>query len=201
MPHTALIFDFGGVLMKTQSQAPRHAWDDRLGLPHGTVERVVHGSESWRLAQIGRVSVADYWADVAAQLTIDDAQLPQLEADYFSADQLDPALMALIQELRGAGHPIALLSNDSPALLGKLIGLGIAQLFDPLVISGDIGMMKPDPAAYRIALDRLAMPADQAVFIDDMPANIMGAQAIGMHAIQYHDGMDLRGALAPYLRR
>jgi len=199
MPRTAIIFDFGGVLMKTQSRAPRLAWDDQLGLSHGTVERVVHSSESWHLAQIGRVSVADYWADVAAQLQIESAQIPQLETDYFSADQLDGSLITLINDLRAENHPVALLSNDSPALLDKLTHLNIAHLFDPLVISGDIGVMKPDPAAYLTILDRLSLSADQTVFIDDMPANITGAQAVGMHAIHYQDGMDLRGALAPYL--
>ena len=201
MSPIAIIFDFGGVLMKTQSHAPRHAWDDRLGLPRGTVERIVHTSDSWRLAQIGQMSVAEYWADVAAQLGIDGAQLTQLEADYFSADHLDPTLVILIQDLRAAGHRVALLSNDSPALLNKLTGLGIAHLFDPLVISGDIGVMKPDPSAYQILLNQMGIPADQTVFIDDMPANISGAQAVGMHAIHYQNGTDLREALTPYLTR
>jgi putative hydrolase of the HAD superfamily len=199
MPPIALIFDFGGVLMKTRSRAPRLKWDDRLGLPHGTVERVVHSSESWRLAQIGQLSVAEYWADVARQLGITSTEITQLETDYFSADELDHTLINLIQTLRHRGHPVALLSNDSPALREKLHHLDIARLFDPLVISGEIGMMKPTPSAYHAVLSRMALPADKTVFIDDMPANISGAQAVGMGAIHYQDGMDLYTTLTPFL--
>lgn len=199
MTQMAVVFDFGGVLMKTRTRAPRLKWDDRLALPHGTVERVVHSSESWRLAQIGQLPVADYWTDVAEQLGITAEQTRQLEHDYFSADDLDHSLITLIETLRANGHPVALLSNDSPALRDKLHSLNIAHLFEPLVISGDIGVMKPASAAYHAVLERLNMPASKTVFIDDMPANIVGAQAVGMNAIHYVDGMDLGAALAVFL--
>lgn len=195
----ALIFDFGGVLMKTRTRAPRLGWDDRLGLPHGTVERVVHSSEAWRLAQIGALSMQDYWLDVARQLHISPDLLPTLEADYFSADELDLDLVAWIRAQRAEGRRVALLSNDSPTLRQKLERLGITDLFEPLVISGDIGVMKPDAAAYHIVLERLGLPASQTVFIDDMPANISGAQAVGMGALHYQDGMDLEAALSSFL--
>jgi putative hydrolase of the HAD superfamily len=191
----AIVFDFGGVLMKTSDYAYRHQWDDRLGLPRGSVERVVHGSESWRLAQLGQVTLADYWQDVARQLDLSPDALAALQHDYFAGDMLDEALIAYIQQLRAAGHPVALLSNDSPALREKLQYLGIASLFDPLVISGDIGYMKPAPQAYQAVLDALQLPAHQAVFIDDMPANIAGAQAVGMHAIHYTPALDLQKVL------
>jgi putative hydrolase of the HAD superfamily len=201
MTDYALIFDFGGVLMKTTTQAPRHAWDDRLGLARGTVERVVHGSESWRLAQTGALSEGDYWADVADQLGLDQPTVRVLAADYFSADQLDPTLIDLIRQQRGRGQTVALLSNDAPSLRHKLAALGIDTLFDPLVISGDIGVMKPAPDAYTAVLDRLGIPAAHGVFIDDMPANITGAQAVGLHTVNYTPDLDLAAALAPYLRR
>lgn len=200
MTDYALIFDFGGVLMKTTSQAPRHAWDDRLGLARGTVERVVHGSKSWRLAQTGALSEADYWTDVGAQLGLDQPTVRALFSDYFSADQLDPALMEMIRQQREKGQTVALLSNDAPSLRDKLAALGIDNLFDPLVISGEIGVMKPEPAAYTAVLDRLGIPAAHGVFIDDMPANIAGAQAVGLHAVHYTPNLDLAAALAPYLR-
>ena len=79
----AVIFDFGGVFMKTSDYQPRHRWDERLGLPHGSVERVVHGSESWRAAQKGQLSMEAYWQDVAQQLhlTSDDVrQLAEISA-------------------------------------------------------------------------------------------------------------------------
>jgi putative hydrolase of the HAD superfamily len=195
----AVIFDFGGVLMKTTSQRPRYAWDDRLGLAHGSVEKAVHGSQSWRKAQLGEIPIAEYWADVARQLHLSQKDVQQLEQDYFSADRLDDDLMAYIRELRAEAYSVALLSNDSPALLNKLYALGIADLFEPLIISGVIGVMKPAAAAYQAVLKALNRLPNETVFIDDMPANIDGAQAVGMYAIRYVDEMDLRAALMPLL--
>jgi epoxide hydrolase-like predicted phosphatase len=195
----AIIFDFGGVLMKTRDYRPRHGWDARLGLSPGSVEQVVHGSDSWRQAQTGQISDAEYWSTVAATLGLKNSDVRQLAADFYSGDMLDAQLIHYIRTLRAGGHTIALLSNDSPALADRLDRLGITQFFDPLVISGQIGVMKPDAAAYQAVLERLQRPADHTIFIDDMLANIEAANALGIHAMHYRDGMDLPAALAELL--
>jgi len=196
----AVIFDFGGVFMKTLDHEPRLRWDRRLNLPPGSVERTVHGSESWRQAQLGLLSLTDYWADVAQQLGITSDETLQLANDFYSGDQLDTELVALAQQLRADGFAVALLSNDSPALLNKLQGLAIDSLFDPLVISAQIGIIKPDLRAYQTVLDRLGRPASETIFIDDMPANIAGALALGIHGIHYTTTAALRTALEPLLK-
>lgn len=196
----ALIFDFGGVIMKTVTPAPRWAWDDKLGLARGSTERAVHNDDSWRRAQTGALSLADYWIDVAGRLRHPAADMPQLEADFYGGDQLDSAIIALIKDRKAAGQRVALLSNDSPALIAKLDRLKIRELFDPLVVSAHIGVMKPDPAAYHAVLDPLGYAAADTVFIDDMPANIEGALAVGMHGIRYTPDLDLAQALAPFFQ-
>jgi HAD superfamily hydrolase (TIGR01509 family) len=184
---TAFIFDFGGVFMRTVDYEPRHAWDVRLGLPLGRVEQVVHGSASWRAAQTGQITVEAYWFDVGQQLGLNETDLAQLQVDFFRGDVLDTALVAFTRELKAHGHPVALLSNDSPTLLDKLHFLGIADLFDPLVISGVIGVMKPDAAAYEAVLRAWPDHSGEIVFVDDMPANIAGAEALGTKGILYRD--------------
>jgi putative hydrolase of the HAD superfamily len=195
----ALIFDFGGVIMKTRDFSPRHAWDERLGLPHGSVEKVVHGSSAWRQAQRGEISLAAYWDAVAAQLGLDTAQVAQLAVDFCSGDQVDHEVIDCIRQLRGQGHSIALLSNDSPALEEKLHDLNLYSLFDVVLISGQIGVMKPDQRAFLDMLSALDRPADECVFIDDMRVNVEGARALGILALHYIDGIDLEAALAPLL--
>lgn len=195
----AVIFDFGGVLMKTLDYTPRHSWDDHLGLPRNTVERVVHGSESWRQAQHGRLSIDDYWQDVAKQLKLSPEDLSQLQRDYFAGDVLDNELVNYIRELRVRGHRVALLSNDSSVLSQKLERLGIVDLFDPLIISANIGYMKPAPEAYFAMLNALQLPAEQTVFIDDMPDNVAGAEAVGIRSIRYTPDMNLREVLETLL--
>lgn len=196
---TAIIFDFGGVLMRTMDYSHRHAWDDRLGLPHGSVERAVHNGESWRQAQCGSIPLSDYWGDVARRLGLSAPQVKQLAADFYRGDQLDPALIGYIRTLRDAGHPVALLSNHSIDLADELVHLGIAELFDPLVVSAQIGVMKPDPHAYQIVLDGLGYPPQKTVFVDDRLDNVQAAQAIGMHAVHFRPEIDLPAELAKFL--
>lgn len=199
MTKRAVIFDFGGVLFKTRDYAPRHQWDARLGLPQGSVERVVHSSESWRQAQRGAITIDAYWADVASQLGIAPTQAANdLATDFHRGDQLDTSVVKLIEQLRTDGYTVALLSNDCADLLRpRLDKLGITHLFDPLVISSEIGVMKPDPAAYKTVLSRLQRPANETIFIDDMLANVEAAKDLGILAIHYKDGMALSAALQP----
>lgn len=195
----AVVFDFGGVFMRTVDYSWRHAWDERLGLAQGSVERVVHGSASWRRAQLGQTSLDDYWADVAGQLHITPTAVAELAVDFFQGDVLDRGLVEYTESLRRRGHPVALLSNDGPALPDKLRRLGIAELFDPLVVSAQIGVMKPDAGAYQAVLAGLGCAPGEAVFIDDMPANVAGAQAIGMLVLRYTTLETLQAGLEPLL--
>ncbi|MBK9122393.1 MAG: HAD family phosphatase [Chloroflexi bacterium] len=194
-----LVFDFGGVIVQTQTHAPRHAWDRSLGRRLGTVESIVHGSESWRQAQLGRITHQEHWDFVARQLKLDRDQLARLEADYFSADTIADDVVGLIERQRALGRRVALLSNDSAALRDKLDRLDLARLFDPIVISAEIGHMKPDPDAYRYMIDMLDVVPARTVFIDDMPVNVDGARAISMNAVLYMPGLRLEDALAQYL--
>ncbi len=63
----------------------------------------------------------------------------------------------------------------------------MGALFDAIVLSGEVGVMKPDPCIYQIALERLEVKAEQAAFIDDFQHNIDGAQAVGMHGIHFRN--------------
>lgn len=195
----AIIFDFGNVLMKTRDYAPRHRWDEQLGLPQGSVERAVHNDDSWVKAQSGHMLIEVYWEDVARRLELSPDQTRQLAADFYSGDELDGELVTWIRGRRREGFHVALLSNDTGELRDKLDALDILPLFDPLVISAEIGVMKPDARAYQAVLDRLGLPAEYTILIDDGPDNVAGAAAMGIHAIQYVDGMDLSNALADLL--
>lgn len=195
------IFDFGGVLMRTADPVSRRAWETKLGLPPGGLERAVHGSGLWIKAQRGEISPDAYWRGVAQHLGIAEADIPGLRADYFRDDRLDNELVALIRSLRAAGYRLGLLSNDVAPLEDKLRReLEIYDLFDAVIISAQIRVMKPDPRAYRAMLRAMDVSATESVLIDDNQANIDGARALGMNAIRYQAGMDVQAALAPFLR-
>ncbi|HEX3052300.1 MAG TPA: HAD family phosphatase [Aggregatilineaceae bacterium] len=194
----AIIWDFDGVLMRTEDDGPRHAWDQRLGLPIGSVERAVQRSDIWVQAQLGRVTEKAYWLGVAELLYIRRDNLDlirELRTDFFAGDRLNYRLISLIQELKTAGYHQGLLTNNSLQLEAKLRDLGIYDLFDCVLISAQIGFMKPDSAAYRVALQELHVKPDEAVVIDDALNNIRVAQTMGIPTILYRPETDVRAEL------
>jgi putative hydrolase of the HAD superfamily len=188
----AVIFDFGGVLVRTDDYSSRHAWDQRLGVPIGTVERAVHHSDLWIQAQLGRVSYKAYWEGVAEMLYISPDKIPELRQDYFSGDRLNYKLVALIRDLKAKGLQLVLLSNDTKELRQRLEELELDELFDCILISSEIGVMKPDPTAYKVALQAVKAAPHEAVFIDDSLVNIRGAQPLGIHSILFRPEVDMR---------
>ncbi|MEP7284566.1 MAG: HAD family phosphatase [Chloroflexota bacterium] len=197
----AIIFDFGGVLMRTADPVGRRDWEQRLSLAPGDLERLVHGSQLWLNAQQGLISADEYWQGTARRLRISDEDLTVLRSDYFRDDHLDLKLVELIGKLRNVGYKIGLLSNDALTLEQKLrVDLGIYDAFDAVVISAAIGVMKPDPRPYETIVLALGVISAECIFIDDNLANVEGARACGMTAIHFHADMDLASELGRLLK-
>jgi putative hydrolase of the HAD superfamily len=86
----------------------------------------------------------------------------------------------VVEELRARGVRTALISNCSHSTRGVVDRLGLAEAFDEIVLSFEVGLRKPDPGIYRVGLDRLGVPAARAVFVDDQPDYCDGAAALGI---------------------
>lgn len=196
----AVIFDWGGVLMRTEDYAPRHRWDQQLGLPPGSVERVVHGIPAWEQAQLGQIDLNTYWQHVAAELHLAPELVEQLKHEFYRGDVLDWTIIDLIRSLRARDLPVGMLSNNVPLLADEIAALEVGDLFDVILISCEIGVMKPDPRAYHAILDRLNVEAGNAIFIDDSAANVQGAQAVGMNGVHYSPDIDLKSILETWLQ-
>lgn len=192
----AVIWDWGNVLMRTMDVRLRMAWERRLRLPPGTLADTFFGSEAWDRAQRGQASVSDAWAEVADRLGIRPDDLPMLRRDFWAGDRLDEELIGLIRELRQAGIRTALLSNHPVRLFRLLADLGLKALLDTIVVSGEEGIMKPDPAIYRLTLDRLGVAPQEAVFIDDWKGNVEAARNLGIVATRFRGIVQLRRFLA-----
>jgi putative hydrolase of the HAD superfamily len=102
-------------------------------------------------------------------------------------------MFALVEDLRAAGVRVALLSNSWGNTYPRE---RIDALFDTVVISGEVGLRKPHAAIFELALERLGLPAEQAVFVDDAEPNVLGARAVGMTAIQHTGPAATRAALS-----
>jgi len=187
MPITTLLFDFGGVLVRTEDRAPRAALARTFGLTCQQLEDLVFNSASGHAAQLGHVTSAQHWEFVRQTLGFPADDLPAVIDAFFGGDVLDQELMAHIRSLR-PHFTVALLSNANDDLREALhTRFGIADAFDPIFISSEIGLMKPAPAIYQHVLAALGVPPQEAAFIDDFPHNIQAAQAAGIHGIQFHN--------------
>ena len=188
----AIVFEVGGVLVRTEDRQQRQALEERLGLAPGEAEWLFYNDTTGRQAQHGEISAEAHWQAIAARFGLQPADL----APFWAGDRLDEELLALIRRLK-LRYQTAIISNamsDLHTLLTEKYP--IADAFDVITGSAYEGIMKPDPRIYQRTLERLGCEPAAAVFIDDAPANVAGARAIGMHAIHYIAGMDVAAALA-----
>jgi len=193
----AIIFDFGGVLVRTRSQALRSCWEQRLGLAPGEASEIVFGGESGIAAQHGHITDETHWGWIARRLDLAPAELAAFRRDFFAEDILDTALLAYVDRLRLAGYHLGLLSNmadNARTLFGDKYG--VLSHFDSVTISSEVGIMKPDPAIFEIALARAGVAPAEAVFIDDFVANVEGARRAGLLGIHFRDTSQVVAQLA-----
>ena len=180
------MFDYGGVLMRTVNPVPRRELEDRFDLPLGGVDTLVFGNPLWDQAQLGHVSGAEFWTDVGQRLKLTVEELAELRHTFWAGDRLDRDLVAFIRHLRDEGYRTLLLSNAPAGLRSHVEQLGIADAFDALVISGEEGLMKPDPALFERALERAGVAAEAAAFVDDSRANVVAARHAGISAWRFN---------------
>ena len=180
----AVIFDWGGVLMRTADYGFRLAWDARLGLEPGSVERLVFGSQEWKRAQIGQCSEDDVWTSLSARLKLSPKALAELRHDFWAGDCLDAELIALIRSWHSCCKT-ALLSNFPASLRALLDQLGLTDAFDVIVISGEVGVVKPHTRIYQLAAERLGVPMSGCLFVDDFVENVESARTAGMQALHF----------------
>ena len=116
----ALIFDYGGVLMRTVNPVPRRELEQRFGLPSGGVNKLVSESPLLDDVQLGRISGLEFWVDVGQRLGLNAEEQAEFRQTFWAGDRLDEELVALIRHLRDMGYRTALLSNAPAGLRQRL---------------------------------------------------------------------------------
>ncbi|MFD0368424.1 HAD family hydrolase [Streptomyces sp. NPDC127114] len=121
---------------------------------------------------------------------------------WCSAFEPDPRMLALVDGLRPP-YRTALLTNNDLLVMEALPEVlpEVASRFDALLFSGRLMAAKPDSAAYHRALELMDCSPDEAVFIDDKPANVAGARAVGLTAIHFTGAAELRTTLDELLQQ
>lgn len=110
-------------------------------------------------------------------------------------------LVDYIRSVDRSKYKVGLLSNIGDTVIERLFNLGeMDELFDSTVLSYQVGMVKPDPAIFRLMADRIDCELDECVMVDDIADNCMGAEAVGMKSIHHVDTADTLEQLARIIR-
>jgi len=136
-------------------------------------------------ASLGKMPSREFWA----RLGFEQADIQKIERDYLERSfTLDPGFIPCAKALKER-YGIALLSNDISEWSKYLRTFhGIEPLIDAAFISGDIGVRKPDPQAFHIALDALGTQPSDCVFTDDSPERVDIARELGISSILFDRG-------------
>ncbi|HSH03428.1 MAG TPA: HAD-IA family hydrolase [Anaerolineae bacterium] len=194
MAISTIIFDVGGVIVRTVDPTPRQQWEAKLGLNPGQLEYLFFNSPGGHAAQRGERTTTEQWAWVGQQLNLNQSDLQQLSVDFWAGDEVDPNVVNLFRQLHGP-YQTAIISNAMDNLHQALADWGITNDFDLIVSSADEGIMKPDATIFKNTIKRLNCQPNEAVFIDDFKHNIDGAHAVGLHGIHYTPTTNLSAEL------
>lgn len=187
MTISAVIFDYGGVLVRTENPTGRRKWEKRLGLNPGDLHQIVFESEISRRAMLGQFTEDENWQSIADRFHLDPAQLAELQKDFWSGDQLDTRLTDFLKSLRPQKKTAVLSNAWLHAREDFSRQYGLDRVVDMMIFSSEEKLAKPDERIYKIALERLGVSPQETIFVDDMTENVKAALGLGMHAIQFHD--------------
>jgi epoxide hydrolase-like predicted phosphatase len=159
----------------------------REGIEQGIVRKLFkqepEALADLRLLETGEIEPAEFERRFGPRLGV--AETEGLIERMFAAVGPDKDVIAAVRSARNAGVRTGLISNswgtsiyDPDALEG---------MFDEIVISGDVGLHKPQPEIYKLAADRLGVAPEECVFVDDLRENVRGAEEVGMTAVFHRE--------------
>ena len=181
----AVIFDFGDVLVRMIDDRPRLMLAEQLGVSLSHMDDLVFFSESAQQASRGEIPVGLHWEAVRSALGINPEEMPRFLERYWSADDVNWELLNYIRDLHQR-YKIGLLSNAWDDLRQTLhTRWNIDGLFDEMIISAEVRLVKPDPRIFQLAVKRLDVLPEEAVFIDNTVDNVVAARLERLHAIQF----------------
>ena len=196
MSTEAVVSDFGGVLTTPLIQSFL-AFQDQTGIAMETLgkamQRVAERDGRHPLFELekGEISEADFLTGIADELEPELGHRPEMHRFseiYFEALEPNPPMIELMRELRHRGLRMALLTNNVrewEPLWRSMVP--IDELFELVVDSAFVGCRKPEPRIYEILLERLAVPAEGCLFVDDVEVNCDAARELGMTAVHFRD--------------
>jgi len=204
----AIVSDFGGVLT-TPLFAAFAAFQDEVGISPENLGKAMRvglaEGEDLPLFQLerGEISEDEFIAGLENGLESILGHRPHLHhfrQKFWGALHPNEEMISLMHELKASGLKMAMLTNNvrewEPLWRSML---PVDEIFEEIVDSAFVGCRKPEARIYELTLERIGMPAEACLFIDDLEPNIAGAEAAGMRAVHFRDNAqaiaEIRAAL------
>lgn len=182
---TWLICDYGEVISLPQPPADLAAIEDAAGV-RGDGQHIWEAYWQHRRSyDRADLTAAEYWEAVTGRLFEPEALEHLTRMDVASWLHPNPNSISAVAELRDRGVQLALFSNAPVELADELQAAPWLGSFSEKFFSSKLGEVKPDRAAYEAVLDSLGARSQEVVFVDDRPANVAGAQAVGIRAFLF----------------
>ena len=190
---TAIIFDLGNVILPFDPLIPCRVLGERAGIDAYDACLTIYRNNLEREFEQGLVDGDQFTAEVSAALGIDldPHEFHDLWITMFDEDE---SVAEIVRELK-PHHQLVLLSNINPWHWHYARErFPIVSEFDAVVLSYEVGVLKPHPLIYRVALEKAGSPK-RAIFIDDMAINAAGAQVLGITGVHFRSAEQLRDEL------
>lgn len=182
-----MIWDLGGVLVRTEDYLPRRKLASRLGMTLYELEYLVFSGESAQSAQLGQISVDQHWENLGLMLKLSLDEMIAFQRDFWGGDSVDLQLVEYIRKIK-KDFLTALLSNAFSDLRHVVTEIWkFSDVFNEMIISSEVGEVKPNPRIYLLALRSLNVSPQECVFIDDTLANVEAARRLNILSIQFSD--------------
>jgi epoxide hydrolase-like predicted phosphatase len=177
-----LLVDFGGVLTTNVFESFRaFCRDERLD-PDAVIDLFRSDREARRAlrrVETGAMDEDEFARRIGERLGVESTE--GLVDRLFARMVPDGEMVAAVRRARAAGVRTGLLSNSMGS--GRYDRDAFPELFDGVVISGEVGLHKPQPEIFRLGAESIGLPPEDCVFVDDLRENCQGAEAVGMTAI------------------
>lgn len=191
----AILWDFGGVFTSSPFGAVA-SYATRLGAEPAELTHLVFGpyaddtDHPWHRLERGEVSLADAMAEITASVRAlgYPFEASEMFASMGGSRGARAEVVEVVARHRAAGlRQVVVTNNVLEYRDGWRSLLDVEGLFHDVVDSSAVGMRKPNPAIYQLALERAGVPPERTAFLDDAPGNVEAARALGIHAILVRD--------------
>ena len=182
----AVFFDLGGVILRTEYQAPRQRLAEEFGMDYEDIDKIVFATPSAVRASVGEITEEEHWLNVMKVLKRPANEYERIRNDFFAGDVIDRTIVEFLRSLKPK-YKIGLISNAWSGLRNYIVREKFDDAFHHMIISAEVGVAKPEAKIFEFALEQLQVKAKEAVFVDDVLENIKASEELGMKGIHFKD--------------